>query len=130
MPTGDADCGLGSGAFDVIVGGETGYADDIGGVFAAGARRFLGNGPRVTRVDGWQWSAGGWANIGALSELGVAYGWRAGSVRTAPASRAVEMNVGTLVGGRWQCSAIVSRGLSDGAPDWSIGATVAAHFKL
>lgn len=130
LPSGDADRGLGSGAVDVIAGGETGWAGRAGGVYGAAARRFLGNGPRQARVDGWQWSAGGWWNLGAASELGLAYGWRAASVRGAPASRSVEINAGTRFAGRWQVGVVASRGLSDGAPDWSLGLTLSRHLAL
>lgn len=129
LPTGDAARGLGSGAVDVIAGGELGWAARVGGVYAAGARRFLGNGPTVSRVDGWQGAAGGWLNVGERSELGLAYGWRAASVRGAPSSRAVEINAGTQVAGRWQLGVVASRGLSDGAPDWSLGLTVSRHGR-
>lgn len=128
--TGKAATGLGVGATDYSAGGELGYVGRAGGLYAAGARRFLGSNASLQRVDGWQWSGGGWINLGSAVELGAAYSWRQASVPLGIDSRAVEVNLGMLLGETWQASLFASRGLSDGSPDHAGGLSLSWRFRI
>ncbi len=128
--TGKAATGLGVGAADYSAGSELGYVGKAGGLYASAARRFLGSTASLQRVDGWQWNAGGWVNVGAAVELGAVYSWREASVPLGVDSRSVELNLGLLLGRDWQASLFASRGLSDGSPSYAGGLSLSWQYRL
>jgi len=128
--TGSASKGLGVGATDYTAGSEIGYSGKRGGVYANAARRFLGSTATLQRSDGWQWSAGGWVNLGESVELGLTYSWRETAVVAGIDARAVEANVGVLLGAGWQAGLFAGAGLSDGSPDYSGGLSLSWQLPL
>lgn len=128
--TGSSAKGLGVGATDYSAAAESGCIGRFGGLYLAGARRFLGSSASLRRVDGWQWSGGGWLNLGPAVELGSVYSWRKASVPTGIDSRAVEVNLSLRLGDAWRASLFASHGLSDGSPDYAGGLSLSWQARL
>ncbi|SEP77638.1 hypothetical protein SAMN04488038_101452 [Solimonas aquatica] len=109
--------GLGTGTTDYSAGGELGWSGAGGGLYAAGARRFVGSTATLQRVDAWQWSGGGWLYLGTMAELGASYSHRQATVATGTDSRMLETTLALLFGASWRLNLYLNRGLSDGAAD-------------
>ena len=128
--TGSETKGLGVGATDYTAGTEVGYSGKVGGVYATAGRRFLGSTATLQRQDGWQWSAGGWVNLGESVEAGLVYSWRETAVATGIDAKNVEANLGVLLGGGWQAGLFGGAGLSKGSPDYSGGVSLSWQLPL
>lgn len=128
--SGSESKGLGVGATDYTAGTEVGYSGKVGGVYATAGRRFLGSTATLQRKDGWQWSAGGWVNLGESIEAGLIYSWRETAVAAGVDSQNVEANLGVLLGGGWQAGLFGGAGLSKGSPDYSGGVSLSWQLPL
>jgi len=128
--SGSESKGLGVGATDYTAGSEIGYAGKRGGIYATLGRRFLGSTATLQRKDGWQWSAGGWVNLGESVEAGLLYSWRETAVAAGVDARNVEANIGVLLGAGWQAGLFAGAGLSDGSPDYSGGVSLSWQLPL
>lgn len=128
--SGSESKGLGVGATDYTAGGEVGYSGKGGGVYVTAGRRFLGSTATLQRRDGWQWSAGGWLNLGDAVEAGLLYSWRETAVVAGVDARNVEASLGVLLGGGWQAGLFAGAGLSDGSPDYSGGVSLSWQLPL
>ncbi len=128
--SGSASKGLGVGATDYTAVSELGYSGKLGGVYTTVGRRFLGSTATLQRQDGWQWSAGGWVNLGESVEAGLLYSWRETAVAAGVDARNVEANLGVLVGGGWQAGVFAGAGLSNGSPDYSGGVSLSWQLPL
>ena len=130
FPTGESRNGLGVGATDYGLASELGWAGDVGGVYVTGGRRFLGSTATLKRVDGWQWSAGGYVNVTRAVELGAVYSWRAASVAGGVDAKSLEGSLSLLLGSAWQLGAYGGVGLSTGSPDYTAGLSLSWRLPL
>lgn len=122
--------GLGVGATDYTAASEVGWVGSRYGVYAAGGRHFLGSTSTLKRVDGWQWNAGAWLELGTKVEVGAQYAWRQASVAGGVGSKLVEGTLSLLLAPGWQAGISATAGLSDGAPDYGAGLNLSWQMPI
>lgn len=128
-PTADEDEGLGTGEWDATV--EVAVSRSFGGFtpFALGARRFQGDPPGLDLNDRWLASAGAMQQLLAGFALGLYYDYREAPSDSTRDGHAL---VGSLSwsGGGLRLSPYGLVGLSEGSPDFALGAELRADFDL
>jgi hypothetical protein len=127
VPTASRAKGLGTGKTDVTVGAELSKTFGKITPFASVGYRFLGDPDGLDLRDGWTASGGATVVLGT-SSLILSYDYRASSSAFSKDSQEVFGAFSTPLGQRLTLTTYGSAGLSDGAPDYGLGAMVGVKF--
>jgi len=128
-PTADEDEGLGTGEWDATV--ELAVSRSFGGFtpFAVGARRFQGDPPGLDLNDRWLASAGATQRLFAGLSFGLYYDFREAPSASTEDGHALVASF-SWSGGGLRVSPYGLIGLSEGSPDFALGAELRADFDL
>jgi hypothetical protein len=127
VPTASRAKGLGTGKTDVTIGAELSKTFGKITPFASVGYRFLGDPVGLDLRDGWT-ASGGASVVFGRSSLILSYDFREASSAFSRDSQEVFGAFSTPLGQRLTLTTYGSAGLSDGAPDYGIGAMVGVRF--
>lgn len=128
IPTADENKGLGTGKTDYSFQLEGARSIGAASIIATVGRRYYGDTTTIDFRDVWYGTIGAAFKLAQATTAGLLYDYRQRSTASGFQQREVTAYVAQRLVDPWRLQFYVVRGLSDGSPDWGVGANVAARF--
>lgn len=125
LPTASSSKGLGTGETDVTLGAEVSQTFGVVTLFAGGAYRFKGGG---AFRDVLLATGGASVRFSQSLSAGVAYDFREASTGAVPDSHELSPFLSLRLSDHVKLTPYGVIGLSNGAPDWGVGSSIAYTF--